>query len=293
MNRGDFVTWRTSFERQDRRKPATGPVSRLSYRPNPPLQSARHHYRSREPSMTSPICLWSGPRNVSTALMYSFAQRDDIRVIDEPLYGHYLRVTGADHPGREEVIASMNCDGEAVMRELVEPEPGDKRLFVKHMAHHLVDIDHGFLRLTSNIFLVRDPREMLPSLTIQLPRAELADTGLEQQWRLYSELRDAGQTPAILDSRELLLDPAGVVTQLCDHLGLRFDPGMLSWEAGPIPEDGVWAPHWYHAVHKSTGFARYKAKIEFPEHLEGLLAECSPWYEKLYAHAFKSGRQGD
>ncbi len=243
--------------------------------------------------MTSPICLWSGPRNVSTALMYSFAQRDDIRVIDEPLYGHYLRVTGADHPGGEDVIAAMNCDGEAVMRELVVPQPDEKRLFLKHMAHHLVDIDHGFLKLTSNIFLVRDPREMLPSLTIQLPNAKLVDTGLEQQWRLYSELRDAGQSPTILDSRELLLDPAGVLTQLCERLGLRFDPGMLSWEKGPIPEDGVWASHWYHAVHKSTGFAPYKAKTAFPEHLAELLAECAPWYEKLFAHALRSGQQGE
>jgi len=243
--------------------------------------------------MTSPICLWSGPRNVSTALMYSFAQRDDIRVIDEPLYGHYLRVTGANHPGRDEIVAAMNCDGEAVMRELIKPAPGDKRLFLKHMAHHLMAIDHGFLRSTSNVFLVRDPREMLPSLTIQLPAAELADTGLEQQWRLFCELRDAGQTPAILDSRELLLDPDGVLMQLCEHLGLHFDAAMLRWEAGAIPEDGVWAPHWYHAVHKSTGFAPYKAKTEFPERLDGLLAECAPWYEKLFAHAIKSGRLGE
>ncbi len=240
--------------------------------------------------MTSAICLWSGPRNVSTALMYSFAQRDDIRVIDEPLYGHYLRVTGADHPGRDEIIAAMNCDGEAVMREIVQQPRGDRRLFLKHMAHHLVDIDHDFLQSTSNIFLIRDPREMLPSLTIQLPNARLFDTGLEQQWRLYSELRQAGQAPAILDSRELLLEPAGVLEQLCEHLDLPFDSGMLSWEAGPIPEDGVWAPHWYHNVHKSTGFAPYKAKTGFPERLEALLAECAPWYEKLYARAIKSGQ---
>lgn len=243
--------------------------------------------------MSSAICLWSGPRNVSTALMYSFAQRDDIRVIDEPLYGHYLSVTGADHPGREDVIEAMNCDGDAVMREIVKQAPGNKRLFVKHMAHHLVDIDHGFLQSTTNIFLIRDPREMLPSLTIQLPGAGLVDTGLEQQWRLYSELCDAGQAPAILDSRELLLEPAAVLAQLCEHLGLLFDPGMLSWDAGPIPEDGVWAPHWYQNVHKSTGFAPYKAKTGFPEHLEALLAECAPWYDKLYAHAIKSGHRGE
>lgn len=242
--------------------------------------------------MTMPICLWSGPRNVSTALMYSFAQRDDTRVIDEPLYGHYLRVTGAPHPGREEVVAAMNCDGGAVMRDLLAqqlaaPSP---RLFIKHMAHHLIDIDLGFLRQTSNIFLIRDPREMLPSLIMQVPRAQLADTGLKSQWQLFSALIEADQQPAIIDSRELLLDPEGVLDTLCRHLGLEFTAAMLSWPAGPRKEDGVWAPHWYHAVHQSTGFAAYVPKTGFPEHLAPLLAECQPWYERLFAHAIRARR---
>jgi len=245
--------------------------------------------------MTMPICLWSGPRNVSTALMYSFAQRADIRVVDEPLYGHYLRVSGADHPGRREIIEDMNCDGTAVMRELLAKQKRDAsaRQFQKHMAHHLIDIETDFLKETSNIFLIRDPREMLPSLTVQLPDAGLADTGLKRQWDLYTDLRDAGQMPAILDSRELLLDPAGVLTQLCRHLGLEFDSHMLGWPAGPLVEDGIWAPHWYHAVHESTGFAPYRPKNEFPARLEGLLAKCAPWYEKLFANAFTGDAEGD
>lgn len=243
--------------------------------------------------MTTPICLWSGPRNVSTALMYSFAQREDVRVVDEPLYGHYLSVTGADHPGREDIIAAMNCDGAAVMRKFLLQPPRSRRLFLKHMAHHLVDLDLGFLQHVKNVFLIRDPREMLPSLTIQLPHAGLADTGLKRQWQLYSDLTEAGRAPTILDSRELLLDPASVLEQLCERLGLPFDHRMLRWDAGPIPEDGVWAPHWYHAVHKSTGFGPYHAKKEFPPHLESLYAECAPWYEKLFANAIKSDRQGD
>ncbi|VUX56264.1 conserved protein of unknown function, partial [uncultured Woeseiaceae bacterium] len=158
------------------------------------------------------ICLWSGPRNVSTALMYSFAQRSDTRVVDEPLYGHFLRVTGTVHPGRDEIMAAVNCDGDAVMRELLadEGDSGPDILFMKQMAHHLVDIDQSFMQRTQNIFLVRDPRQMLPSLTIQMPHAQLQDTGLETQWHLYKELIDAGQQPAILDSRELLLDPGAV-----------------------------------------------------------------------------------
>ena len=227
--------------------------------------------------------------------MYSFAQHDDIRVVDEPLYAHYLQKSGADHPGRDEVLAAMNCDGDAVMRELIaeQSQHPSQRLFIKHMAHHLLEIDLGFLRETCNIFLIRDPREMLPSLTIQLPQARLADTGLQRQWDLYTDLQASGQHPAILDSRQLLLDPAGVLSALCEHIGLEFSPAMLHWSAGPRAEDGIWAPHWYHAVHQSTGFESYEAKTDFPKHLEELLAECSPWYERLFAQAIRANTNGD
>lgn len=237
------------------------------------------------------VCLWSGPRNVSTALMYSFAERNDTRVVDEPLYGHFLRVTGTVHPGRDEVLENVNCDGEAVMQKLLRCEDGDcDVLFMKQMAHHLVDIDRTFLENTKNIFLIRDPREMLPSLTIQLPEATLADTGLKMQWRLFESLRAAGQEPAIIDSRELLLDPPRVLAELCGALGIEFTEDMLRWPTGPRSEDGIWAKHWYHAVHQSNGFAPYTAKTDFPAHLEALLAECSPWYEKLFEHAIRASR---
>lgn len=237
------------------------------------------------------ICLWSGPRNVSTALMYSFAQRSDTRVVDEPLYGHFLRVTGTAHPGRDEVLAKVNCDGDAVMRGLLaeREEPGRKILFMKQMAHHLVDVDRDFMDRTSNVFLVRDPRQMLPSLTIQMPHAQLADTGLETQWRLYRDLAGLGQRPAVLDSRELLLDPRGVLAKLCAHLEIPFTENMLSWPAGPRPEDGIWAPHWYHAVHRSTGFSPYVEKKDFPQQLEPLLEQCQLWYDRLYEHAIRAG----
>lgn len=240
--------------------------------------------------MITPICLWSGPRNVSTALMYSFAQRDDVRVVDEPLYGHYLRASGADHPGRSEIMASMNCAGQAVMRDLIEQQQRRpaRRLFLKHMAHHLVDLDLAFLRKTSNVFLIRDPSDMLPSLVIQLPTASLADTGLKRQWEIYEECRRVGQEPVILDSRELLLDPRGILRKLCERLDLEFQSSMLRWDAGPRVEDGVWAPHWYHAVHRSTGFAPYRPKREFPDHLAELLDECRPWYNRLFEHALLS-----
>jgi hypothetical protein len=222
--------------------------------------------------------------------MYSFAQRSDTRVVDEPLYGHFLRVSGTLHPGRDEVLATVNCDGDAVMYELLDPESdaGKDILFMKQMAHHLVDVDRNFMQQTQNIFLVRDPQQMLPSLTIQMPDAKLADTGLETQWRLYCDLRDLGQQPAILDSRELLLDPAVVLEKLCEHLEIPFAKDMLSWPAGPRPEDGIWAPHWYHALHKSTGFSPYVEKTDFPAELGPLLAECKPWYDHLFEHAIRA-----
>lgn len=245
--------------------------------------------------MTTPICLWSGPRNVSTALMYSFAQLDDIRVVDEPLYGHYLRVSRAEHPGRDEVLATMSCDGDDVMRGLLseQSERQIPRLFLKHMAHHLVDLDLGFLKESCNVLLIRDPLEMLPSLTVQLPNAQLVDTGLERQWQLFADLQAAGQSPAIVDSRELLLDPHNVLRELCRRIGVAFNDDMLSWPAGPRAEDGVWAPHWYHSLHKSTGFATYEPKGDFPTHLEPLLAECQPWYARLFERAIRARKNGE
>lgn len=243
----------------------------------------------------APVCLWSGPRNVSTALMYSFAQLDDVRVVDEPLYGHYLRVSDADHPGRDDVIAAMNCNGDEVMKDLLEQQHRDpgRRLFLKHMAHHLVDIDTSFLDDTTNVLLVRDPREMLPSLTIQLPAAGLDDTGLKRQWQLFDRLRKRGPAPVVIDSRELLLDPPGVLRALCNNIGVDYSDDMLSWPAGPRKEDGVWAPHWYDAVHKSCGFQPYRPKGKFPANLHALLDECEPWYRRLYEHALRGRPDGD
>ena len=236
------------------------------------------------------ICLWSGPRNVSTALMYSFAQRVDTQVIDEPLYGHYLRVSDAQHPGRNEVMARMSCNGGEVMAELLERSPAEpvNLLFLKQMAHHLVDIDTRFLDRTGNILLIRDPGEMLQSLTIQLPHAGLADSGLAMQWQLYLDLVANGQQPAIVDCRELLLDPAGILSRLCQSLNIEFDAAMLSWPAGRRKEDGIWEKYWYQSVHESTGFAPYEAKPPCPETLHNLLDECQPYYDLLFAQALRA-----
>jgi hypothetical protein len=237
------------------------------------------------------INLWSGPRNVSTALMYSFAQRSDTRVVDEPLYAHYLRVSGAAHPGREAVLAAQERDGAKVVREEILGDFDRPVVFFKQMAHHLVEIDRTFLSKTANVILTRDPREMLPSLAENIARPTLRDTGYAMQTGLLEELRAIGQDPPVLEAREVLTDPRSVLTQLCARLGIPFEEAMLAWRPGPRPEDGVWAPHWYANVHRSSGFERYRAKTApFPSALEPLLAECRPHYEALARAAIRAGR---
>ena len=218
--------------------------------------------------------------------MYSFAERPDTRVVDEPLYGHYLQVSGADHPGRQEVMAAVECDGERVVREVILGPCDRPVLFCKQMAHHLVALDPGFLAQTNNVLLIRDPAEVLRSLRHQLSAPRLSDTGIAVQSALFEELRRAGAGPPVVDSRELLLDPPGVLDRLCRRLGIEPDSRMLSWPAGGRPEDGVWAPYWYANVHRSTGFAPYRPKTgEFPERLRPVLEEARPHYETLLAHA--------
>lgn len=234
------------------------------------------------------INLWSGPRNVSTALMYAFAQRQDTCVVDEPLYAHYLRVEDADHPGKAEVIAAMMDDGERVVREVILGPCDRPVLFLKQMAHHLVELDRGFLAETVNVLLIRDPVQMLPSLGQNLTNPILRDTGLATQAALYQQLLDLGQQPPVLEAKQLLLNPRRVLRQLCEQIGITFDEAMLHWQPGARPEDGVWAKYWYRNVHNSTGFDQYRAKHEpFPPRLLRLLAECKPHYAVLAEKAIR------
>jgi hypothetical protein len=212
--------------------------------------------------------------------------------VDEPLYAHYLRVTGREHPGRDEVIAAQDGDGRKVVRDVVLGPCDKPVLFMKHMAHHLVEIERDFLSNTSNVLLTRDPLEMLPSLIQQLPEPQLRDTSLAMQTELLRELQALGQEPPVLDARELLSDPEGVLRQLCERLGIGFERAMLRWPPGPKPADGVWARHWYQSAHRSTGFLPYQPKSEpFPERLRSLLDECRPHYETLYARAIHGVRR--
>lgn len=236
--------------------------------------------------VTVRINCWSGPRNVSTALMYSFRQRADTTVYDEPLYAHYLRVTGRVHPGRDDVLAAQDDDGAAVVRDVILADQPTPVAFFKQMAHHLVDLDDAVLGECRNILLTRDPRNMLPSLAVQLPDAGIPDTGLDVQVRLLDQIIGAGDTPIVIDSRALLDDPANVLAAVCERLGIGRDDAMLSWPAGPKTEDGVWAPHWYDNVHRTTGFLPYAATTRaLPDALRPVLDEAIPLYDRLAAYA--------
>ncbi|HEX6983682.1 MAG TPA: sulfotransferase family protein [Balneolaceae bacterium] len=237
------------------------------------------------------LSVWSGPRNVSTALMYSFRQRSDTKVFDEPLYGHYLKTFRVNHPGRKEVIKAMDCTGNSVIENvLLAPLNGKSVLFFKNMAHHLRGLnDQTFLDQLTNVLLTRDPREMLPSLAQKLPEPLPSDTGLVEQVQLLERIENNGKEPIVLDARELLLNPKSILRQFCEQLDLAFDEAMLQWPPGPKPEDGIWAKYWYKNVHSSTKFKPYRAKTEpFPEKLLPLLEECMPLYSRLYKYALKS-----
>ncbi len=234
--------------------------------------------------MTKRICIWSGPRNISTALMYSFAQRSDTTVLDEPLYAHYLSSTNAHeyHPGAEEVIADQENDGQKVIEEVIFGDYDTPVVFFKHMTHHLVDLDWSFMKDTINVILTRDPNDMLRSIVHQIPNPTMRDVGYAAHLELMEYLKGIGQSPMVIDSKEVLMNPRQKLIEICERFDIPFEENMLSWEAGARPEDGIWAKHWYHNVHKSTSFQPYKAKTgPFPEEIRGLLEESEECYSKL------------
>ncbi|MHC4415614.1 MAG: sulfotransferase-like domain-containing protein [Planctomycetota bacterium] len=234
------------------------------------------------------IAMWSGPRNISTALMRSWGNRPDTWVCDEPLYAHYLSVTRLDHPGAREVIEHHESDWRKVVEWLTGPVPEGRPIFYqKHMAHHLLpEIDRGWLDDVSNCFLIRDPGQMLTSLVRFLPDPTIRDTGLPQQVEIFRRRQQhADTTPPVLDAKDVLEDPRRLLTLLCERLGVAFTDAMLSWPPGRRATDGIWARHWYEAVEASTSFKPYAAKPDpVPDRLADLYDECMSYYEQLYAH---------
>jgi hypothetical protein len=234
------------------------------------------------------IAVWSGPRNISTALMRAWENRPDTWVVDEPLYAHYLTQVKVAHPGVDEVVATHDPNWERVVRGLTaEPIPHGRAIYYqKHMAHHwLAHLQGEWIFALRNIFLIRHPAEMLPSLSNKMGPPALRDTGLPQQLELYEMIRErTGLAPMVLDSEDVLRDPRAALERLCAAVGVEFDARMLHWPAGRRETDGVWAKYWYDAVEKSTGFEPYRPRDRtVAPALKPLLAECLPLYDQLRA----------
>ena len=205
--------------------------------------------------MTKRIAMWSGPRNLSTAMMYSFAQRSDARVVDEPFYAAYLNITGLEHPMRDDVLASQPQDPDAVAASLVS-ESDAPVYYQKHMCQHMIDgIPRDWMGEVTNVFLLRHPARVVASFAKGYPALTVHDIGFALQAELFDHCLALGARPVVVDSADIREDPEGMLGKLCDAIGIPFDPAMLRWAAGGNPADGVWAPVWYGSLHQSTGFA--------------------------------------
>jgi hypothetical protein len=223
--------------------------------------------------------------------MYSFAQRDGTTVVDEPFYAHYLLQSGTQHPGRAKVIESQPKDPAIVMQNLMAASNQSEVLFIKNMAHHMINMDQtvdALINTFTPVFLIRDPREMLLSLDKTLPDPTLRDTGYQHLLTLFEIIENKELPLTVIDSKELLKDPAFVLSALCEQLNISFDEAMLSWRLGPIPEDGIWAEYWYENVHQSKGFNPYTPKDEpLPARMKPLYEHCKSIYDRMFAHAIK------
>jgi hypothetical protein len=240
--------------------------------------------------MSLTIAMWSGPRNISTAMMRAFENRTDTSVWDEPLYACFLERTHLPHPVREEVLQAHahELDYESVVARILEP-PTMPIFYQKHMAHHLLpEMDRGWLDAPgiTHAFLIRDPREMILSLVQRFPQMGLDDTGLPQQSEIFHRLLDRQETPPIvLDARDVLESPREMLSLLCDRFGVEFDDAMLSWPAGPRGSDGAWADAWYESVRASTGFAAWSPREgELPSHLNEVHNRCRDLYDEMHSH---------
>ncbi|MBX3479891.1 MAG: hypothetical protein KF842_05790 [Caulobacter sp.] len=235
------------------------------------------------------IAMWSGPRNISTAMMRAFENRSDTEVVDEPFYAAYLAATGLDHPMRAQVLTSQSTDWDVVAAAMRGPGPGGAPVFYqKHMTHHMLPgVDLDWTGACVNAFLIRDPALVLASYVRKRGEVSLADIGVERQGELFDrECQRLGRAPAVVEGRDVLADPRGLLTRLCEALGLAFSEQMLTWPAGPRDSDGVWAPAWYDAVERSTGFAPPGEEVppRLPDDLRRIADQARPHYERLAAH---------
>ncbi len=221
--------------------------------------------------------------------MYSWGQRKDCSIVDEPLYAHYLRVTDANHPGKEEIMKSQSQYADVVIRDVILRKYDTQFVIHKQMTHHLVEMDWSFMKSCGNIILIRNPKEIIASYSKVIPNPSMKDVGVKKQTELYDYLKKNNNLTAIVDTNQLLKNPEGILRKVCSGLGMPFDPKMLSWKPGARSEDGVWAKYWYANVHQSIGFKPYVPReIDLPEHLEGLAEQCLPYYRQLFKICIKA-----
>lgn len=233
--------------------------------------------------------MWSGPRNLSTAMMVSFAQRQDCAVVDEPFYAAYLQATGLKHPLYQEIIDIGVIDNKAVADYCIGAVPEGKQVFYqKHMTHHMIpEFDREWMAKVTNVFLIRDPLKVIASYNIKRENPNLADIGVAEQLEIFDRVCDmTGEAPIVVDSADILASPELMLRKLCSSLGLDFDSQMLSWAAGPKSFDGIWAKHWYGSVWESTGFGKPSNNNPvIPQSLDGLAQEAQEHFDKIKAHA--------
>jgi hypothetical protein len=231
------------------------------------------------------LAMWSGPRNISTALMRAWENRPDCVVVDEPLYAYYLQQTGLDHPVREQVIAAGEPDWRVVVAGLTGPPPNGAAVYYqKQMTHHLIpQLPRDWIAELDNVLLIRDPAEVAASYVRSRANVTAEDIGLVQQSELYDQLIAAGSTVPVIDAADFLRDPEGYLRWLCDHAGVEFTDAMLHWPAGPRDSDGVWAPYWYDAVLASTGFEPYRPReVSLSGAARVTAEESRPHYDRLH-----------
>ena len=244
------------------------------------------------------IAMWSGPRNISTAMMRSWRNRADTVVVDEPLYAFYLQATGKKHPVAKEVIASGETDWRKVVERLTTNVPGSGHkgpshigvFYQKQMTHHLLpEVERDWLNCLTNCFLIRDPAEVIASYLKKNDDPELEDLGFVQQAEIFEWVRERSETiPAVIDARDVLQDPERLLRLLCRAVGVEFDPAMLSWPPGLRETDGIWAKHWYGEVANSTGFGPYRElPAEVPKRLRQVEARCRESYDALFQHRLR------
>jgi Sulfotransferase domain len=234
------------------------------------------------------IAMWSGPRNISTAMMRAWGNRDDTVVIDEPFYAHYLQATRIQHPGAGEVIATGETDWRKVIAYLTGPVANGKQIFFqKQMTHHLLpEIDREWLGAVTNCFLIRDPREVIASYIKKREDPALEDLGFVQQAEIFDFVRTlTNAIPPVVDAKDVLKNPEATLRLLCEAVGVEFSESMLSWPPGLRDTDGIWAKHWYGEVAKTTSFQPYRpTDFEVPERFRGIFDRCRECYERLYAY---------